>query len=76
MCGTLDYLPPEIVQGKSYNERVDHWMSGILLFEMLTGSPPFERNSKGETYRAILSCQLVFKTDCVREQAKDLIRKV
>lgn len=42
MCGTLDYLPPEIVQEKVYNERVDHWALGILAFEFLNGFPPFE----------------------------------
>ena len=42
MCGTLDYLPPEMIEGKSYTERVDHWALGVLTFEFLNGFPPFE----------------------------------
>lgn len=42
MCGTPDYLPPEIVEGKKYNERVDHWSLGVLAYEFVAGSPPFD----------------------------------
>lgn len=42
LCGTLDYLPPEMIEHKSYNETVDLWCLGILLYEFLVGSPPFE----------------------------------
>ena len=49
MCGTMDYLPPEIVEQKRYTERVDHWALGVLTFEFLNGCPPFEdrRGQKG-----------------------------
>ena len=42
LCGTLDYLAPEIVMGKSYHHPIDIWCLGVLLFELLSGSPPFE----------------------------------
>jgi serine/threonine protein kinase len=42
MCGTLDYLPPEMVNKDKYDHTVDIWCVGILTFEFLTGSPPFE----------------------------------
>jgi serine/threonine protein kinase len=42
LCGTLDYLPPEMVQGKAHNEKVDHWALGVLAYEFLVGVPPFE----------------------------------
>lgn len=42
MCGTLDYLPPEMVNRSSYNHKVDTWSIGVLAFEFLTGKPPFE----------------------------------
>ena len=45
MCGTLDYLPPEMVNRVSYNHKVDIWSIGILAFEFLTGKPPFESDT-------------------------------
>ena len=37
MCGTLEYMSPEIVQGRDHDKAADWWSVGILLFEMLTG---------------------------------------
>jgi aurora kinase len=39
---TLDYLPPEMVEGKDHNEKVDLWALGVLTYEFLVGVPPFE----------------------------------
>ena len=41
LCGTPDYLAPEVVASKGYNKSVDWWSLGILTFEMLAGYPPF-----------------------------------
>lgn len=38
----MDYVPPEIVEGSSYDERVDIWASGVLLYELASGTAPFE----------------------------------
>jgi serum/glucocorticoid-regulated kinase 2 len=40
-CGTAEYLAPEILLGQGYGRAVDWWSLGILLFEMITGIPPF-----------------------------------
>ena len=53
MCGTLDYLPPEMIEGHMHDERVDHWALGVLTYEFLVGKPPFESESNNETYRRI-----------------------
>ena len=43
-CGTLDYVPPEIIEGDFYDEKVDVWSLGILMYELSTGKAPFEDN--------------------------------
>lgn len=48
LCGTPDYLAPEVVNQQRYNKSVDWYALGILIFEMLTGLPPFHRTEKGE----------------------------
>ncbi len=53
MCGTLDYLPPEMVEGHEHDEKVDIWSLGVLCYEFLCGKPPFEAESHAETYRRI-----------------------
>ncbi|XP_048224967.1 uncharacterized protein LOC125368153 [Perognathus longimembris pacificus] len=54
MCGTLDYLAPEVVEGRTYDEKVDLWCIGVLCYELLVGSPPFESTSQSETCKRIL----------------------
>lgn len=44
-CGTLDYLSPEMIQGRNQSARLDVWAVGVLLYEMLTGTPPFASTS-------------------------------
>jgi aurora kinase len=42
LCGTLDYLPPEMIEGKEHTAKVDLWALGVLCYEFLAGGPPFE----------------------------------
>jgi len=42
LCGTLDYLPPEKVEGKEHTEKVDYWVLSVLTFEFVSGFPSFE----------------------------------
>lgn len=72
LCGTLDYLPPEMVEGRDHDERVDIWSLGVLLYEFLVGSPPFEAEGHAATYRRISRVDLKFPPG-VAKDAQDLI---
>jgi aurora kinase len=73
LCGTLDYLPPEMVENRPYSESVDTWTIGVLLYEMLTGSPPFMAPGTENTYKKIQECVVDFP-DYVSPEAKGLIQ--
>mmetsp|Transcript_5892 Transcript_5892/g.8338 ORF Transcript_5892/g.8338 Transcript_5892/m.8338 type:complete len:321 (-) Transcript_5892:170-1132(-) len=75
LCGTLDYLPPEMVEGREHDEQVDVWSLGVLLFEFLVGNPPFEAEGHSATYRRISRVDLRFPNG-VPPDAQDLIRKL
>ena len=60
MCGTLDYLPPEMIEGQSYDDSVDQWCLGILCYEFLVGNPPFESEDNENTYKKIRSVEIVY----------------
>ncbi|KAE9419620.1 hypothetical protein Angca_005084, partial [Angiostrongylus cantonensis] len=75
VCGTLDYLPPEMIHGKTHDHTVDNWAIGILLYEMLVGRPPFEFPDRDETLLAITTCRLIIPK-CVSEGPSDLIRRL
>lgn len=60
MCGTLDYLPPEMVHQKEYGIYVDHWCLGILCYEFLCGHPPFESDNNDKTYAKISRLDIIY----------------
>lgn len=77
LCGTLDYLPPEMVEGHDHDANVDVWSLGVLCYEFLCGTPPFEAEGHSETYKRILKVDLKFPPKPrISEGAKDLISKV
>eukprot|EP00927_Polykrikos_kofoidii_P049035 TRINITY_DN43186_c0_g1_i1.p1 TRINITY_DN43186_c0_g1~~TRINITY_DN43186_c0_g1_i1.p1 ORF type:complete len:848 (+),score=143.11 TRINITY_DN43186_c0_g1_i1:93-2546(+) len=53
-CGTPDYFAPEMIESSGHSTAVDWWCLGILIFELMAGSPPFEANYPMQTYRKVM----------------------
>lgn len=75
LCGTLDYLPPEMIENRPHDEHVDIWTLGILMYEFIVGTPPFEAESNTETYKRIATVDLQFPSR-VSAEARDLLAKI
>ncbi|XP_012574221.1 serine/threonine-protein kinase Aurora-3 [Cicer arietinum] len=77
MCGTLDYLAPEMVENKAHDYAVDNWTLGILCYEFLYGVPPFEAKSQADTFKRIIKVDLSFPpSPLVSSDAKNLISRL
>ncbi|CEF68471.1 Protein kinase domain and Serine/threonine-/dual specificity protein kinase, catalytic domain and Protein kinase-like domain-containing protein [Strongyloides ratti] len=75
ICGTLEYLPPEMLKkSRHYNKKVDNWALGILFFEMVVGSAPFNINNlKSKFSKLVKECEIPLP-DYISENAKIVIK--
>jgi len=73
MCGTPEYLPPEVFRHESYACELDWWSSGILMFEMLEGKPPFRDQNENRLFKLIIAGKFRFE-QVHSEEAQTLVR--
>ncbi|XP_049782378.1 serine/threonine-protein kinase PLK1-like [Schistocerca gregaria] len=73
ICGTPNYIAPEVLNKLSYSFEADVWAIGCIMFAMLVGQPPFETATLKDTYARIVSNKYTLPP-CVSETACSLIR--
>lgn len=73
LCGTPEYLAPEIILCQGYHKAVDWWAFGILLFEMVCGHPPFYSENPMEIYKQALEARVRFSCKLTKD-CKEIIR--
>uniref|UniRef100_A0A8C8LUN0 Ribosomal protein S6 kinase beta-2 n=1 Tax=Oncorhynchus tshawytscha TaxID=74940 RepID=A0A8C8LUN0_ONCTS len=77
-CGTIEYMAPEILTRTGHNRAVDWWSLGALMYDMMTGSPPFTAENRKKTIDKILKCKLnlpPYLTLDARDMIKKLLKK-
>ncbi|CAB3976705.1 serine threonine- kinase 33-like [Paramuricea clavata] len=76
VCGTPMYMAPEVIDEHEYSRQCDIWSIGVILFTLLTGSPPFQAPTEEKLYQLIKQGQLDFTHPCwqtINESAKNLL---
>ncbi|CAF0839162.1 unnamed protein product [Adineta ricciae] len=74
-CGTIEYMAPEILTRSGHGKSVDWWSFGALMYDMLTGAPPFTADDRKRTMDKIIKAKLVLPAYLTLD-AKELIRSL
>jgi serine/threonine protein kinase len=74
-CGTPEYIAPEVLLRQGHGRAVDWWSLGALLYEMITGMPPFYSRNRETMFEKIKNAELVFPQQ-ISDHAKDLLSKL
>ena len=75
LCGTPDYLAPEVILNKGHGPSADWWACGVLIYEMLAGAPPFVEADVGATYRRAVEGRFAVPPH-FSAAARDLVRRL
>ena len=77
IVGTPDYISPEIILNQTHTYTTDYWSLGIMIYEFLTGSPPFHGEDETETRKNILIGKIQYYDDVeISPEGKDIIRRL
>ena len=77
ICGTPNYIAPEVITSLGHSYEVDIWAVGIIIYTLLVGKPPFETRDVKTTYGKIKRAEYIFPENCkISEYAKKLIQKI
>lgn len=81
-CGTYEYMAPEIIQERPYDNSIDIWSLGILLYELIHGYSPFradcedEEEEYNEIFKNIIKYKFKIDKDSISANCKDLINSI
>ena len=77
ICGTPNYIAPEVINSSGHSYEVDIWAIGIIIYTLLVGKPPFETRDVKTTYGKIKKADYIFPENCkISDSAKNLIKKI
>jgi serine/threonine protein kinase len=77
VCGTPNYIAPEILQHSGHSFEVDIWSTGIIIYTLLVGKPPYESTDVKATYQRIIENQYSFPpTPTISSEAQHLIKSI
>lgn len=79
-CGSPMYVAPEVIGGKKYTPSVDLWSTGVILYILLSGTPPFDAvDNEPLLFRMIMDGEYSLETPewkGISKEAKDLVKKL
>jgi len=78
LCGTPEYLAPEIILSKGHDKGVDYWAFGVLIYEMLVGRSPFYSYGSDQVslFKRIVQVKYGYPQGLVNDLAQDLISRL
>jgi serine/threonine protein kinase len=75
VCGTVEYMAPEVLMEMHYDQTVDWWSLGVLMYDMLTGQPPFGGGNRKKTMENIIKKKISMPY-YMTPDAKDILNRV
>lgn len=73
-CGSAEYMSPEMLNGEPYSFGIDYYSLGAVLFEMVTGLPPFYSTDQNEMFKNVLNKELKYPRNLISPALADLLK--